>query len=81
MTGTRRILTRFFKKMGKRKIKDVTEDELYDFCKDTISNNKLTAKAWGNVRTLIIGTWKYAKRKHFTDLSISQFMGDLDISH
>ena len=73
--------TRFFKKMGKRKIKDVTEDELYDFCKDTISNNKLTAKAWGNVRTLIIGTWKYAKRKHFTDLSISQFMGDLDISH
>ena len=71
---------RYFVKFGKRKIKDVTDDELYDFCKNTIRDNKLTAKAWGNVRTLIIGTWKYAKRKHFTDLSISQFMGDLDIA-
>lgn len=71
---------RFFSEFGKLKIKDVTEDDLYDFCKGTITDNKLTAKAWGNVRTLIIGTWKYAKRKHYTDLSISQFMGDIDIS-
>ncbi len=70
----------YFAEFGKRKIKDVTEDDLYDFCKGTISDNQLTAKAWGNIRTLIIGTWKYAKRKHFTNLSISQFMGDLDIS-
>ncbi len=71
---------KYFAIFGTQKIKNVSEDDLYDFCKSTISDNQLTAKAWGNVRTLIIGTWKYAKRKHFTDLSISQFMGDLDIS-
>lgn len=71
---------RFFSEFGKRKIKTVTTDELYDFCRDTIHTHNLTSSGWGNVRTLVIGIWKYAKRKHFTELSISQFMGDIDLS-
>lgn len=71
---------RFLTKFGKNKIKDITDDKLYDFILDTIHEENLTAKGWSGLRTLILGTFKYAKRKHYTDLSISSFFSDFDIS-
>lgn len=58
----------------------VTEIELEDFVKDSISEHGLTAKAYGNLRTLIIGTFKYAKKHGYTTISISEFFGDLELS-
>lgn len=71
---------RFFGDFGKNKISNITEDMLYDLILDTIHDQHLTAKAWSGMRTLILGTFKYAKRKRYTDISISTFMRDLDIS-
>lgn len=65
---------------GRRKIKHITTDDLYDFIKLTIAQKELTRKSFNGFRTLIIGIFKYAKRKKFTDLSISEFFQDLDLS-
>lgn len=62
------------------KIKDVDEECLELFIRKTISEKLLSNKAYANLRTLIIGTFKYAKRKKYTNLSISTFFKDLDLS-
>lgn len=71
--------TRFLSDFGNNKVKDIDDDMLYAFIMNTIMSNNLTAKSWGNLRTLIKGTLKYAKRKHFTDFSVGTFFADLDI--
>lgn len=63
-----------------KKIKHITEDELEDFIRITIHKKKLSSKAWGNLRTLINGMFKYAKKEGHTHISISTFMSELDLS-
>lgn len=58
----------------------ITEDMLEDFIRSTIHDNGLSSKAWANLRTLIIGIFKYAKKLGYTNISISTFLGDLDLS-
>lgn len=62
------------------KFKYITEDMLEDFIKSTIHNKNLTAKMWANLRIIINGIFKYAKKKNYTNISITNFMGDLEIS-
>lgn len=62
------------------KIKTIDEVQLEDFIRRTIHDFNLTVKAWGNLRIIIRGIFKYARRIHQTSISISQFMGDLDLS-
>lgn len=73
---------RFFKdtEIEEFKIKNITEDILEDFIRKSIVDHGLTQKAFSNFRTLIFGIFKYAKKKKYTDLSISAFMGDLELS-
>lgn len=73
---------RFFKneKISDTKMRYITEDMLEDFIKTSIYQKKLTAKSWGNLRTLINGIFKFSKKKGYTKISITQFMGDLEIS-
>ena len=73
---------RFFEKscLYDMKFKYITEPILEDFIKTTIHDKKLSAKGWANLRTLINGIFKYAKKQGYTKISITQFMGDLDIS-
>lgn len=69
-----------FKNFGKRKIKYVTEEDLEDFIKITIASMNLTQKAFAGLKILINGIFKRAKKRHFTSLSITQCMGDMEIS-
>lgn len=71
---------RFFNDIMNEKIYYFDEDMLEDFIREQIYNNQLTAKSWNNLRILINGIWKYAKRKKYTTFSISNFMSDLQIS-
>lgn len=73
---------RYFKgsDLEKTQMDIITEDDLEDFIRETIAEKELTAKAYGNMRTLIIGVFKYAKKEGLTDISISQFFGDLELS-
>jgi len=69
-----------FKGFSKRKLKYVSEEDLEEFIKLTIANMHLTQKAYSGFRTLLNGIFKYGKRKQYTTISITSFMGDLDIS-
>lgn len=73
---------RFFgnSKIKSHKIKYITADELDLYIRATIVDLKLTQKAYSAMRTILRGTFKYAKRKKYTELSISTFFQDLDLS-
>lgn len=72
---------RFFSNgFGKRKIKNISEDDLEVFIKTTIRDNQLTAKAYAGLRTILLGVFKYAKKHKYTDISISTFFSDLSLS-
>ncbi len=71
---------RFFGNFGKEKIKAVDEDMLESFIRSTIGEMELTNKAYVGLRTLLMGIFKYAKRKKLTDISISTFFKDLQLS-
>lgn len=66
--------------LDKKDIRHITEDMLELFIRKEIAEKKLTVKAYSNLRTLIIGIFKYAKRKKLTNISISTFFKDLDLS-
>ena len=73
---------RFFPDNIKHKeIRFFTETELEDFIKTTIYEKKLTTKAWSGLRTLLLGMFKYAKKMEYTNISITTFFGDLDLSN
>ena len=63
-----------------KKVKYITEDDLEDFIKSSVANLQLTKKAYADMRTLICGMFRYAKKKKQISLSITNFMGDLDLS-
>lgn len=62
------------------KVRFIGEDELEYFIRKSIVDKKLTQKAYANMRTIIIGIFKYSKKKKFTQISISTFFKDLDLS-
>ena len=64
----------------KIKFKSITEEILEDFIKSTIHTKKLTSKAWSGLRTIINGCFKYGKKHGHTLISITQFMGDMELS-
>ena len=72
---------RFFSdsKLSEIRFRYITEELLEDFIKTNIYEKQLTAKAWSGLRTIINGMFKYAKKKGYTDISITTFMGDLCI--
>lgn len=73
---------RFFKgsSLEKKRFRYITERELEKFIRDTIHDKQLSAKAWSGLRLIINGMFKYAKKHGYTEISISEFIGDLDLS-
>lgn len=74
------VNNKYFKNFADKKIKFVTEEELEAFIKITIVKMELTQKAYSGLRILINGIFKHAKKKKLTSISITQFMGDIEIS-
>lgn len=75
---------RFFHKedsLCKIPMKEITEAELLAFIKLNIKRFHLTRKSYASLRTLIIGVFKYAKMNKITDISISTFFSDLQLSN
>lgn len=70
---------RFFSKFGQRKIKNVTEVEIEDFLLKSISEFSLSAKAFSNLRTLVFGIFKRAKKKKCIHYSITEIVKDMEI--
>lgn len=73
---------RFFNntEIQNKKIKYITENDLTCFVKTQIKELKLSNKAYANLRTILMGIFKYAKTNKYTDISISVFFKDLELS-
>lgn len=65
---------------GEKKIKKVEEFEIEDLILNTIHEKQLTRKSYSNMRTLIYGIFKYAKRRKLVEFSISETVSDMEIS-
>lgn len=65
--------------IASKDIRKITEDDLELFIREAIRKQNLSNKAYGGLRLLIIGIFKYAKKRKYTEISITQFMGDLDL--
>ena len=79
-TNFKRFFENKYLPIANRKIRYIDEEILESFIKTAISKLELTQKAYSDMRILINGIFKYAKKKHYTSLSITSFMGDLEIS-
>lgn len=74
---------RFFPKtclLCQKKFKQITEDDLEEFIRKTIHEEELTAKVYSGLRTVMNGIFKYGKKRKYTEISITNFFGDLDLS-
>lgn len=65
--------------ISKTDIRRITEDDLEMFIRQTIKNMNLSNKSYSGLRLLIMGIFKYAKKQKYTEISITQFFGDLDL--
>ena len=63
-----------------KEVKCINELYLEDFIKSTIADNHLTAKNWGNMRILINGAMIYARKHGYSDMRISLFFAELNLS-
>lgn len=59
---------------------EFTEDIIERFVKSTIHDKELTAKAWSGLRTILRGTFNYAKRHGYTNIAISIVLEEMAIS-
>jgi integrase len=81
-----RYITDFNRFFGNKKISEmdfshISEGILEDFIKTSIKENELTAKSWSGLRLIIRGVFKYGKKHGYTQISITNFLGDLDLSN
>lgn len=63
----------------RKKFRNINEKDLEEFIKRTIHDKKLTRKSYNGLAILINGIFKYGKHEGLTQLSITQFMGDLEL--
>lgn len=73
---------RFFpdSNLAKIPIRDVREDDLEFFVRQAILKNELTKKAYANLKTVLRGIFRWAKKQGYTKISISNFLNDLQLS-
>lgn len=69
-----------FETFGKRKMRTVTAGNVEDFILTTIHDCKLTQKGYSNLRTLLFGIFRYAKRNNLISFSIKETISDMEIS-
>lgn len=75
---------RFFKptlSICRKKFKNITEQDLEDFIKCSIHDLGLTRKTYSGLVTLLNGIFRYGKKKGYTTISITSFIGDLQLSN
>ena len=81
-THLRNIQTynRHFTEFGERHIKNITPEEIEDFLEEQIPEHNLKAKAFSNLKTIMRGTLKRAKKLKLISFNISDIFDNLDVS-
>ena len=77
-TRNEQVYKRSFKNFGKRKIKTITGVEVQDFLEAQAS--LMNPKAFLNLKTVVKGFLKRAKKRKLIDLNVTEILSDLDVS-
>ena len=64
----------------RKKFKYISEEDIEAFIKSTICDLSLSRKSFNGLKILLNGIFKYGKKKGYTAISITQFMGDLQLA-
>ena len=80
-TRLKQVFKRHYSEFGKKRIKDVTEDEFIEFLERQIPEHSLSAKAFASLKTITKGILKRAKRKKLISYSPEDVLSQLDISN
>lgn len=76
----KRLFDRHFEDFGEKKIKRLEEDDFCDFLESEIVRCNLTAKGFGNLKSLTKGFLIRAKKRKLIDWNVSNMMEELDVS-
>lgn len=71
---------RFFKELGKQKIRSLEPEDISNFLEEQISEHNLSAKGFSNLKTITRGTLKWAKRNKLIDWNVHELFYDLDVT-
>ena len=71
---------RFFKDIEERKIKSITQDELEDFLVDCIVKFHLTPKNYSNLKIIVRGVFKRAKKKKYVQFGVTELINNMEVS-
>ena len=71
---------RCFENFGERKIKNVTAIDIEDFLKSCVHEKNMSRKAYSNIRTLMNGMFKYAKKAGYVTYDIKDVISNIDFS-
>lgn len=55
---------------------DVNDQDVDEFLRGHLEGRQLCRKSYNDLKTILIGVFKYAKKNHYTDFSISGFFSD-----
>lgn len=75
-----RAFNRCFSEIKNKEIKKIDEMDIENFLKNAIHKNNLSQKAYSNMRTIVYGIFRYAKKRKLIDYSIKQTIGDIQFS-
>ena len=80
-TRLKQVFKRHYSKFGKKRIRNVTEDEFIEFLERQIPEHSLSAKAFASLKTITKGILKRAKRKKLISYSLEDVLSQLDVSN
>ena len=76
----RQVYNRHYSDFGKKRIKNVTQDDIEDFLERQVPEYDLTAKAFSNLKTITRGFLKRAKKRKLISFNVEEIFSDLDTS-
>ena len=80
-TRLQQVFKRHYSEFGKKRIKNITENEFIEFLERQIPEHSLSAKAFASLKTITKGILKRAKRKELISYNAEDVLSQLDISN
>ena len=71
---------RHFAEFGKRKIKSVRPLEFQDFLESQVRIHEMKARGFSNLKGIVRGFLKRAKKKGYITFNVEEMLGDMDIT-
>lgn len=76
----KQIFNRHYKDFGKKKIKNVTPQDIEEFLEEQIPKFELSAKSFSNLKTITKGLLKRAKKRRLIELDVEALFREMDTS-